>query len=159
MKAASVFDQILKYISILLFASLLIVVIIQIMDRYLPYSAVWTEELSRYLFVYAISFAAPLAIRKNEFIQVDLLINSLSEKWKRLYQSVIYLLVAAFSSVLFIEGIRFYQLGEEFAAPALDIPMNYVYASVPLLAVFLFIYSIIFIVDQFTKRMSEGDPS
>ncbi|QQK79612.1 TRAP transporter small permease [Salicibibacter cibi] len=159
MKVATVFDQILKYMAILLFTSLLIVVIIQIMDRYLPYSAVWTEELSRYLFVYAITFAAPLAIRKNEFIQVDLLINVLSEKWRRIYQSFMYLFVAVFSVVLFIEGVRFYQLGGEFVAPALDIPMNYVYASVPLLAVFLFIYSIIFIVDRFSKRMSEGDPS
>nr|WP_184403478.1 TRAP transporter small permease [Geomicrobium halophilum] len=145
--------------SIILFVSLLVVVLIQIMDRYLPYSAVWTEELSRYLFVYTITFAAPIAIRKNEFIKVDLLIMALTERWRRFYESAIYVLVAIFSVVLFVEGIRFYRLGEEFVAPALDIPMNYFYASVPLLAFFVFIYSLIFIVDQFTNRTSEGDPS
>ncbi|WP_059105353.1 TRAP transporter small permease [Shouchella shacheensis] len=158
MKAVHVLDRILAYLTIIFFTSLLVVVIIQIMSRYFPYNAIWTEELSRYLFVYAIAFAAPLALRKNEFIRVDMLIMALPEKGRRIYESVIAGLVFVFAVFLLVEGVTFYRLGLDFVSPTVGIQMSYVYAMVPVLAVLLMLYSVIYIIDRITNNIqSEGD--
>ncbi|ALA52963.1 TRAP transporter small permease [Shouchella clausii] len=157
MKAISILDKLLAWATLLLFTALLAVVVIQILGRYLPYNAIWTEELSRYLFVYAITTAAPLALRKNEFIRVDMVLAPLKEKTKRLYESIILGLVFAFSVVLFVEGIRFYQLGLDFIAPTMGFSMSYVYAAVPLLAFLIMVYSLVSIVDRTRPLEKEGN--
>ncbi|MCM2674128.1 TRAP transporter small permease [Alkalicoccobacillus plakortidis] len=157
MRTAAKLDKLLNYLTIILFTSLLLVVVIQIMSRYLPYSAIWTEELSRYLFVYSITAAAPLAIRKNEFIKVDMLLMMLPEKTRRMYECATYAIVAVFGIVLFITGIQFFQLGLEFSSPTIGFQMSYVYISVPILAFLIVLYSILFIIDQFTLPKSEGE--
>ncbi|MGN7312892.1 TRAP transporter small permease [Alkalicoccobacillus gibsonii] len=157
MKKAAKLDQLLNYLTIILFSSLLLVVIIQIMSRYLPYSAIWTEELSRYFFVYSITVAAPLAIRKNEFIKVDMLLTMLPAHIRRIYECVTYAIVGVFGIILFVTGIRFFQLGTEFTSPTIGFQMSYVYISVPILAFLIVLYSILFIIDQFTLPKSEGE--
>src|SRR5699024_12672034 len=74
--ALSLLDA-LPIFSMIFFTALLIVVVAQILSRYFPYQFTWTEELSRYLFVYSMVTAAPVALRKSEFITVDLVPTSL----------------------------------------------------------------------------------
>ncbi|MFD1415907.1 TRAP transporter small permease [Oceanobacillus jeddahense] len=143
-------DKVLGIITMLLFSALLFIVIIQILSRYFPFDFIWTEELSRYLFVYSIVTAAPLALRKQEFIRVDLLIENLSPRVRKIYESVISVMIFLFSVVLFIYGIQLVSLGADFYAPTLGFPMSYTYAAVPLLAILLMVYSVVSIIDQFT---------
>ncbi|WP_080872036.1 TRAP transporter small permease [Oceanobacillus timonensis] len=150
-------DKILGMVTMLLFTALLLVVIIQILSRYFPYDFIWTEELSRYLFVYSIVTAAPLALRKQEFIRVDLLIEKLPEHTRKVYESVISVLIFVFSLVLFIYAIQFTNLGIDFYAPTLGFSMAYAYASVPLLAILLMIYSVVSIIDQFRNEPQEEE--
>lgn len=153
-------DKALGFISMCLFIALLLVVIIQILSRYFPFDFIWTEELSRYLFVYSIVTAAPLALRKQEFIRVDMLILALPEKTRRVYECVIATLVFIFSIVVFVYGIHFFQLGLDFYAPTLGFSMAYAYAAVPLLGVLLMIYSVVYIIDRFSAAdVEKGDHS
>lgn len=150
-------DKTLGIVTMLLFTALLLVVIIQILSRYFPYDFIWTEELSRYLFVYSIVTAAPLALRKQEFIRVDLLIERLSDRVRKIYESVISTMILLFSIVLFIYGIQLVSLGSDFYAPTLGFSMSYTYAAVPLLAVLLMIYSVVYIIDQFTGKNQDEE--
>lgn len=152
MKMMNRVDKILGIISILFFIALLIVVVTQILSRYFPYQFTWTEELSRYLFVYSMVTAAPVALRKGEFITVDMIPTSLSKNVQRIYESVISVFIMIFSIFLFIYGIQFTSLGTDFYAPTLGIDMVYVYASIPILAILLFVYSIVYIIDRYQKN-------
>ncbi len=152
MKMMNRVDKILGIISILFFTALLIVVVTQILSRYFPYQFTWTEELSRYLFVYSMVTAAPVALRKGEFITVDMIPTSLSRNAQRIYESVISVFIMIFSIFLFIYGIQFTSLGTDFYAPTLGIDMVYVYASIPILAILLFVYSIVYIIDRYQKN-------
>lgn len=150
MKLMNKVDKVLGIISMLLFAALLSVVVIQILSRYFPIEFTWTEELSRYLFVYSMVTAAPVALRKNEFITVDMIITALPTlKAQRIYESVVSVGIAVFSVFLFIYGIQFTGLGLDFYAPTLGITMVYVYSAIPILALLLFIYSIVYIIDRY----------
>lgn len=152
MKMMNRVDKILGIISILFFIALFIVVVTQILSRYFPYQFTWTEELSRYLFVYSMVTAAPVALRKGEFITVDMIPTSLSKNVQRIYESVISVFIMIFSIFLFIYGIQFTSLGTDFYAPTLGIDMVYVYASIPILAILLFVYSIVYIIDRYQKN-------
>lgn len=152
MKMMNRVDKILGIISILFFTALLIVVVTQILSRYFPYQFTWTEELSRYLFVYSMVTAAPVALRKSEFITVDMIPTSLSKNTQRIYESIISVFIMIFSIFLFIYGIQFTSLGTDFYAPTLGIDMVYIYASIPILALLLFVYSIVYIIDRYLKN-------
>ncbi|KKK34993.1 TRAP-type transport system permease small protein [Salinicoccus sediminis] len=152
MKMMNRVDKILGIISVLFFSALLIVVVTQILSRYFPYQFTWTEELSRYLFVYSMVTAAPVALRKSEFITVDMMPTSLSKNAERIYESVIAVFIMVFSIFLFIYGIQFTSLGVDFYAPTLGVDMVYIYASIPILALLLFVYSIVYIIDRYQKN-------
>ncbi|AKG74975.1 TRAP transporter small permease [Salinicoccus halodurans] len=152
MKMMNRVDKILGIISIVFFTALLIVVVTQILSRYFPYQFTWTEELSRYLFVYSMVTAAPVALRKSEFITVDMIPTSLSKNAQRIYESVISVFIMIFSIFLFIYGIQFASLGVDFYAPTLGVDMVYIYASIPILAILLFVYSIVYIIDRYLKN-------
>lgn len=57
-------------------------IITQFIDR--AGAAVWTEELSRYIFIWISYLAVPVAIRKRSSIRVDILYDHLPERWKQI---------------------------------------------------------------------------
>ena len=46
-------------------------------------AAVWTEELSRYIFIWISYIAMSVVIRKRTSIRVDMLVNLFSERWQK----------------------------------------------------------------------------
>ena len=157
MKAVKVLDRILEIATSVAFTGLIAVVCIQIMSRYLPYTAVWTEELSRYLFIYAIAFAAPLGIRRQDFIHVDLIFSLFSDETKKKYEGVIYGGVALFSAVVLIHSWSFIQLGIGFSSTTLAVDMSLFYASIGIMFFFLTIYSLLHMIDCIQANRQGSD--
>lgn len=136
-------ERILGILSILSLAGVIVVVTIQILSRFLPFSYIWTEELTRYLFLFAISFGTPLALMRNEFINVDLLINKMKHNARRFYDVGIYLAVLILTVVIAVEGYKFMLLGHNQSAATLPIQMSIIHASIFLMGVFLSIFTVI----------------
>lgn len=65
---------------LLLLAGIVLLVLVQIFQRYLPVSAPWTEEMSRYLFVYLTFLGSALLIKEKGHIVVDLLVDRLPRR-------------------------------------------------------------------------------
>ena len=147
-----ILDRTLEWATILTFAAMMIVVTIQILTRFLPFSFIWTEELTRFLFIYSIAFSAPLAIKKKEYINVDFLINLLPGKVKRVYETVIYLLLIVFFVVLLYPAYQFYQLaiGQRSATMALE--MTLIHASIGVAFLFMVIYLFFYVKDLFRNK-------
>ena len=71
-KLWSLFGRVLELGSILSFLGLVGVVLLQVYARlFLPKSPHWTEEASRFLFIYTVSFASGLVVREQAFVNVD----------------------------------------------------------------------------------------
>lgn len=159
MKAVNVFSRILKFLTVLTFSALIVVVLIQITGRYSPLTFVWTEELSRYLFVYSIAFGAPVAMEKREYITVDLLVGFLPEKIKKFYNAFIYLVLGVFSAMLVTYAHNFAMLGEGQTSATLGIDMFYIYMSMFITLMFLALYSFLnvyHILKENTYEREEG---
>lgn len=135
--------RILGLLSIICFAGIIIIVTTQILSRFLPFSYVWTEELTRYCFLFAISFGAPLALLKNEYINVDLIIGRLTKKVKRIYELVIYFVILILSIIMTKEGYDFMLLGRAQNSATMPIKMSVIHASMFIMALFLTIFCLV----------------
>ncbi len=155
-------DRTLAFLTIASFSGVIIIVTIQIFSRFLPFSYVWTEELTRYLFLFSVAFGAPLALLRNEFINVDLLLTRMPDNFRRFYEIGIYLVIIILSSVMVIEGYNFTMLGARQSSATLPIQLSWVHASLLVMSVFLVFYAIIKIFDLIKNKQNysqnfEGD--
>ncbi|MFA1642591.1 TRAP transporter small permease [Chryseomicrobium imtechense] len=135
--------RILGLLAVLCLTGLIIVVSLQILSRYLPLSYVWTEELTRYLFLYAIAFAAPLALLRNEYINVDLIVTRFSETFRRYYDIGVYVTIALISALLIKEGWTFVEIGRAQMSATMPIRMSVIHASLFIMGIFLLVMSLV----------------
>lgn len=135
--------RILGILSVICFAGIIVIVATQILSRFLPFSYVWTEELTRYLFLFAISFGAPLALLKNEYINVDLIIGRLSTKVRRIYEIVIYTVILILNLFMTKEGYTFMLLGRTQSSATMPFQMSLIHASMFLMSLFLAIFCLV----------------
>ncbi|MFD1864386.1 TRAP transporter small permease [Planococcus chinensis] len=140
-------DGTLAFLTIASFSGVIIIVTVQIISRFAPFSFIWTEELTRYLFLYGIAFGAPLALMRNEFINVDMILNRMSDNFRRYYEVVIYLTIILLSLIMVKEGYGFTLLGENQRSATMPFQMSVVHASLLIMAVFLVFYAVLKIID------------
>ncbi|TWT04924.1 TRAP transporter small permease [Planomicrobium sp. CPCC 101079] len=145
-------DRTLAFLTIASFSGVIIVVTIQIISRFAPFSFIWTEELTRYLFLYGISFGAPLALMRNEFINVDMLLNKMPDNFRRYYEVLIYLTIILLSLVMAREAYGFTLLGSNQRSATLPFQMSVVHASLLILSVFIAFYAVIKIIDLLKNK-------
>lgn len=139
-------ERLLGFLTIVSFIGVISAVVVQIMARYLPYNAVWTEELTRYFFIFTICFGAPLGLLKGEYINVDVILKRIPLKIRKYYEIVIYLLILALSVVLVMEGLTFTEIGANQLSATMNFPMSYIHAGFVILGVFLAYFSTIQII-------------
>ncbi len=125
--------SVVDWIVATLFGAAILVVTAQVLWRYvLNDSLAWTEEASRYLFVWMTFMGAALAVKEGTHIQVAALIEGQPEHVKRWLRIMELSLVAAFLGFLVVVGFQWVTLNADTPTPALQLPLNYVlYASLP----------------------------
>ncbi|ARK29777.1 TRAP transporter large permease [Halalkalibacter krulwichiae] len=112
----------------------------QVLNRYLlPFLEIgnittWTEEVSRYIFIWISYLGASLAIKRRESIQVNFFIGRLSEDLRKSINIANSIFIIYFSYILIENGYAtlLMQWANNQTSPALGIPMVIPYAAVPL---------------------------
>jgi TRAP-type transport system small permease protein len=129
-------DQVNKAVFILigLITGVMAVVIIsQVFSRFvLSTSLSWSEELARYLSIYAVFFGAAVALRNQGLISVEILhefIPAAVTKWMKIIVNIICVI---FCVILIMEGIEMMSKVQIQSSPAMQIPMSIPYASIPI---------------------------
>ncbi|WP_239984665.1 TRAP transporter small permease [Lentibacillus sediminis] len=138
--------RVLGFLTILSFVGVISAVMVQIMSRYLPYNAAWTEEITRYFFIFTVCFGAPLGLLKGEYINVDIIVSRIPLFIRKYYEIGIFLLIFILNIVLIIEGVKFTQIGHSQMSATMGFPMSYIHVGFVILGVFLAYYSIVQIV-------------
>jgi TRAP-type C4-dicarboxylate transport system permease small subunit len=142
-KLWSLFGRVLELGSILSFLGLVGVVLLQVYARlFLPKSPHWTEEASRFLFIYTVSFASGLVIREKAFVNVDVFTNMLPKPAQRWLQILLDLLVAGFMAVVFYYSLKNLGIGRMQTSASLRVPMHYIFASMSVLSGTVVLFSL-----------------
>lgn len=120
---------------------LLGVVLLQVFARVaLPQVPAWTEEASRFFFMWAVGFAAGPAVREQAYVDVDSFTIHLPQKVQLWLAIVLDSVLVVFAAVMTYEATKLIQTLEGQTSAALLWPMHVFYAAVWLQAVMLTLY-------------------
>ena len=125
-------DRVIDWTTIGLMAVLAIVVFVAVITRYfLNFPLAWSEEVSRYSFIWVTFLGAVICLREGAHISVDLLVQRLSPARQRQVDIAGRVLTAVLLGVVLYSGIQVTQVTHAQASPALGLPMSGVYVAVP----------------------------
>jgi TRAP-type C4-dicarboxylate transport system permease small subunit len=136
--------KLLYFISIAAIALMLVIIFFQVISRYIfGYTFDWSEELSRFLFVWVVFIGSALIIGDKGHMAVQLLPDMLSGKLSGFYlQIFIKLASLVFILLLIVQGSKMTRTMMFQTAPALNLPMGIVYAIIPVSGVLMLLYLI-----------------
>jgi TRAP-type C4-dicarboxylate transport system permease small subunit len=156
-----VIDSINKYLTYVvgvILAIMSIIILYQVVSRFLfSMPLPWSEETARFLMAYATFFGAALAIRKQNLIGVEAISERLSWKMRRILKTVVYLVSIFFFILLIVKGIEMMGKVSLQISPALQIPMSFPYAAIPIGAALLIMNSVAVIIEMYTQQREELD--
>ena len=128
-----------------------------IMRNLTSVSVPWTDELSRYLIIYVVYFAAGLAARNGRLIRMEVLpmLLKLSEKKIQIFYWIASFLTIAFSVIVVYSSISAIQTNLNKVSASLGFSMAVPYLAIPIGSVWLVINMFANVFDSYTK-MKEG---
>lgn len=134
----------------LIFIGFLIVA--QVFFRYvLAAPPSWTEELTRYVFVWLSWLGSAVVFRWGQHITIDAIVNYIPQKFKLLHEAAIRLICAAILLFLLVYGIGSLEFTTSRSA-ALGIDMRFVYASAPVAAGIMLLFMSLELIEAIISR-------
>ncbi len=96
-------------------------------------AAVWTEELSRFIFIWISYLALPIAIKTRSSIRVDIIYDKLSPRWQQVSWIVVDVAFLILTVVIFVAGVDLIskQLTRPTFSAAMGVPYIIPYAILP----------------------------
>lgn len=113
---------------------MVIIISLQVFLRtFFSYSLTWAEELSRYVMLYQIWVGASLAVKEDAHLRITSVKDKLSATGQVKLEILVIVLWSVFAAFLTIKSGQLVNilLSRGQVSPAIQIPMGYAYASVP----------------------------
>jgi TRAP-type transport system small permease protein len=128
--------QVLTWLMVATVAILVVPVSLQIIARYtqLIPSYIWTEELSRFLFIWMVMLGAMIGIKEGTHFEVDVW-PDLSRRSNAILKIVSSLFVLIFALVFVYWGIKFVEFGWYQESELAEMPMPFIFVAWPLTGV------------------------
>jgi len=125
----------LEYLSVMCVATMSVLVIAQVILRYVFNDPLtWSEEMARILFIYLSFLGIGAAYGRRRHMAIDALIILLPARLRRAVEFSVVVIATAFLVTVIVLTVRsmaeLYRV--EITTPALDFPMAYVYLIIPL---------------------------
>nr|WP_163502291.1 TRAP transporter small permease [Halomonas socia] len=135
-------DTLFLGLAVTALVAIAVTVLLQISGRlFLPFSLAWTEELSRYLFIYMVALSAGVVLRRNRNVNVELFHHLLGPRARAGYQLVGCLLIGGFALIALPYAWQYAQNGAWQTSPTLRVPMLYIFFSTVVMFALLLGYS------------------
>ena len=137
----------LRMVLLVLVSGIVAATILQIVARFiLMVSIPWTDELARYLMIWAAFVGLGVAYRKKELIAVGYFREKLSPRLLKVAVLVSDLLCSVFSIVIVVYGFKLCLLNAGQVSPSMRISLGIVYGIIPLgcLVFLLFAFESVF---------------
>lgn len=141
-------DTLLITLATLALVGIAATVLLQIAGRVvLPSSPPWTEELSRYLFLYMVALSSGVVIRRHRNVNVELFHHWMGPRARAGYQALIGLLTGVFALIVLPYAWQYAANGAWQTSPTLKVPMLYIFFSTVVLFALVLLYSALGLVE------------
>lgn len=128
-----------------------IFIIAQIVSRFVINMPLhWTEEAARYLMVYIVFLGAALAVRHNRMIAIEIIMENVKPKVRRVLKITTMVITIIFSVILLVEGMDILDIVHRQLSAGLGITMDIPYMAIPIGALLIIINSIAVIIELLT---------
>jgi TRAP-type transport system small permease protein len=146
----------IERVLILLSIAIAVVVFLQVVFRYvLRQPLFWSEELPRYLLIWMSFLAAAVAQKQDAHINITLCLAPLAPRARRILQLLTNGIVLGFLGILVYSGGLVTNITAHHRSTALQLPMGFVYAALPVGACLMMLYLVLQIVDG-VRRLRAG---
>jgi TRAP-type C4-dicarboxylate transport system permease small subunit len=124
--------KLLNWLMVATVAVLLVPITLQVLSRFteLVPSYIWTEELSRFLFIWMVMLGAMIAVREGTHFDVDVWPELTPRAAARLH-IVSHLFVLLFALVFVYWGIQFVRFGWSQQSELAELPMPFIFLAWP----------------------------
>lgn len=142
-----------------LLAVMVIAIGSQVFARYIFHQSLyWTEELGRHVMVWMVFLASVVCVRRGFHLSITLLKERLSRRKQALMQLIGAAVLAYFFYMMVVHGWALTQKTMMQRSSALHYPMGYVYASLPVSGLLMFIVNLEVMIKAALEffRMREG---
>ena len=132
-KLIDAYSRLLNALMVATVAILVVPVSLQIISRYtaLIPSYIWTEELSRFLFIWMVMLGAMVGIKEGTHFEVDIW-PELGRRGNAMLKIVSNLFVLIFALVFVYWGVKFVQFGWYQESELAELPMPFIFIAWPL---------------------------
>jgi len=130
------YQSLLRWLMVASVATLMVPITMQVISRYtqLIPSYIWTEELSRFVFIWMVMLGAMIALRDGTHFDVDVW-PALKPRPNAMLRIASNLLILVFAGVYVYWGIAFVQFGWNQSSELAELPMTYIFIAWPLAGV------------------------
>ena len=134
------------------------VVLLQVLMRYLfAYPNPWSEEVSRFCFIWVSLLGASLAVEYRAHFGFDQVTKKLPPRASRVVETFAGMVVLLFSLLLIAAGIALMDLTMGERSPALNLPVALVYAAVPVSGALMVIHMLAGLGDEGAEAHSSAE--
>jgi len=132
-KALDAILSIVRGICTTLMAAFVIIVLVSVFFRYvLNDSIIWSEQVSRYLFIWMIMLAMPILYREKANVAFDMLLNSFEDRKQRGVRLVFDFIMVFFGTFMAVQAVGYMERLGGNILEGIGIPQWMVYISQPI---------------------------
>lgn len=103
----------------------------------------WSEEVSRYAFVWAVFVGSAITVKGKAHIAVDYLVGFFPQRVQKALHYIVPGIVAIFLVTVISQSFRVVRVNMRQTSPAIGIPMGYIYLAIPVGCALMLFYTII----------------
>jgi TRAP-type C4-dicarboxylate transport system permease small subunit len=135
-------DQASCFFMAIFLSGMVVIIFAQVTWRYMFESSIfWSEELCRYLMIWATMFGAGVCLRRGAHMGVRVVYDLFPAKIRQWTSIVVYVLILVFLSYAVWYGFSLVKRMWYQISPTLLLPMGMIYAAVPLGAVLMMLHT------------------
>lgn len=137
-------DSVFRWLTVLTLGGMTLLIFFQVIFRYaLSMPLAWTEELSRFLFIWMTFIAGYLGVRKGSHIGVEALQNALPRIPGAILRFLANAISALFFGIIAYSTIVFWPKLMIQVSPTLGLPMSFVYLAMIFSSIFMALWYLI----------------
>jgi len=143
-KIVEMIAKIQGFLCVLLFIALTVVVVLQVITRYVFHTPLlWSEEVARFLFFCVVLMGASISVKNERHFKIQIFDASKIRNTycRRVLQFAPSVCVLLFSIFLIIVGWRYFLMSKLRTGTNSHINMQYVFGAIPIAGATMMIYS------------------
>jgi TRAP-type C4-dicarboxylate transport system permease small subunit len=143
-RAVDIYSKVIVGAMTALVMALTIVVSYQVFSRYADFVPrfIWTEEASRFCFIWVVMLGAAIAVREGSHFTIDVLPQSMPEWLSRFVVILGLLTIAVIGGLMVLGGLRFVEVGLDRISTTSGIRLAWVYAALPVSGISILVFTI-----------------